>query len=74
MDDDDDIVTTLPAVKLRGWDVAIVLVDGIGSVFGSIESVFDDIVRMMAMHANWRNEREKIAVEMRESIERIVSE
>lgn len=74
MDDDDDMITTLPAAKLRAWDVAIVLVDGVSSIFGSIESVFDDIVRMMAMHANWRNEREKIAVEMRESIERIVSE
>lgn len=76
MDDDDDleVSTALPAVRLKALDVAIVVCDGISSLFASIESIFDDLTRMLAMHSNWKLEREKVAREMYESIERIISE
>lgn len=74
MDDDDDEICTIPAARLRALDVVIVVVDGIGSILGAIESVFEDLTRMMCMHSNWRNERERLAREMQESIERITQE
>ena len=72
--DDDDEVTTIPAARFRPLDALIVVVDGVASIFSSIESVFDDLTRMLCQHANWKNERERVAIEMRESIERITKE
>jgi hypothetical protein len=74
MDDDDIEVMTIPALKFRPLDVAIVAIDCVGSMFGLIESGLEDVTRMLCQHANWKNERERVALEMRESIERIVEE
>lgn len=74
MDDDDDIIPPLRAIKFKPIDVAIVAVDGIASFFGVAESILDQVTRIMCSHANWIVERERVALEMRESIERITQE
>lgn len=74
MDDDEITVPPLRAIKFKPIDVAIVIADGISTLFGVIESVTDDITRILCSHANWKVERERVALEMRESIERITQE
>jgi hypothetical protein len=65
--DDDDETVEIPARRFTAWDLAAVVVDHIGSVF-------EDISVMMCLHSNWKVERQRIAQEMQESIERIVKE
>ena len=65
-EDDNDFTMAVPANRARPVDFAIV-------VLGAIEEFFGSVKYILMSHANWSNDRQRMAREASEQIERMVS-